>query len=383
MKQGKKLSFKVISILMTLAVSASMACACNKSEETKKRKSRNKKETEPVVTCDGGTQTTPTTTVDGGSESTPDVTGFSGDYKEDPEKVLFTYEHTNYAWGYHSSLILVMGDGKVYSLSDNLLSSYDPSDNSGQLEEKLDIITRFEPFCTLNADYLRELVEAASRVDPDSTYTEEFMMDDYGQAILYYWNENNEKVMCSNDGDVRYHFDDPDCGLVEDLWNRRDDNAIANPSFAHTALYLYTAYDLPLETVHCGYVELPQGDCGRYVFENYEVFSKFCEENHIDMAAFTAFDDDSFRQFPILVQFDLFSTMGHERSYDALVIEDNAYYFLPSENCTDPDPDSSVDEAMDGFVTVCIFPDLGDRLADEILAKDGEKWEIRTAGTET
>ena len=94
------------------------------------------------------------------------------------------------------------------------------------------------------------------------------------------------------------------------------------------------------------------------------------------MAELDLTDDDFYLSLPVFVQFDLFSTMGHDRSYDGLIIEDDVYYFRPSDDCSDPDPDDMVPEALDGFVTIAIYP--SDNLDPELAGLktiDGTEWE--------
>ncbi len=125
------------------------------------------------------------------------------------------------------------------------------------------------------------------------------------------------------------------------------------------------------------YIELPDGHCGKYVFENFEAFEPVAEKWNLDLEKMKEdlFFDDWYNEFPIFVQIDQFSSGGHFREYDAFVNEEGTYYFLPSPNCYDPAPGDAVTTAMEGYITICIY--TGDLVvpSEGFPAPGGETWE--------
>ena len=199
-------------------------------------------------------------------------------------------------------------------------------------------------------------------------------MYDYGQKTLYYWAEDGSKVICKSEGDNNYIIDDPNISQVETLWTTVLMKMHAGTDYQKMSVY--GSSDLPMTTIQCGYFELPEGSSGNYIFKNYDDLKTFAEKNGIRLTGMDLFEKEENRGKPLFVQFDLFNTLGHERSYDAAVIKDGTFYFLPSENCKDPSAGDAVVQALDGFMTVCAFGDQNNLSKNQYKTLGGELWEV-------
>ena len=381
---------KLISALSIVMILAMISSSCGKSEETKKRKVIKKTEnTEDTEEEDEDGETDPF------EETGPDQDrGTDGDLSAgnnqsmelDPDRILFTYEYSNAAWGQQSSINVILGDGRIYTFSRNMTLFFFDSNTDYDADKALintvRLLTKLEPMGRIDQTYLEDMYLAASQVDPDSPITRTQVMYDAGQTTLYYWDENGNKVCCISDGDYKYTINDPHIPDVEYLWEHRYKYVETLADYKKFDIFPSTC--MPIQTMNCGYVVLPNGSSGKYVFSNYEAFLKAAEEWHIEEPDFGIDDMTPYQDMPVFVQFDIFPSLGYQRSYDAMVMEDDMYFFLPSDDCCDPDPNQPAPQAMDGFVTVAIYPSMTlDPDLDVLLTSDGTAWEKYVCETDS
>ena len=363
---------RLICYVAVLTILAGTVCGCQKKKNVEGKVS--KPEIPVASDSDEDSDELPSETSGSGS----DVDGASSKNVElDPDRILFTYEYSNMAWGYQSRVIVIMGDGRYYETSNPLLrsSSGAQADYDSRLIAQIRTITQAQAAFRINNDYLMELYTVASQVDPNASKTSRHAMCDYGQYNIFYWDEEGNKVLCASKGDVEYTINDPNAQLVEQMWDNLDDHA--EDLNGNGSLRVYIDPSAPIKTVHCGYIELPDGSSGKYVFKNYADFLKAAEEWGLNLDELNITDDAIYLDQPVFVQFDLFNTMGYNRNYVALATDGEKYFFIESDECSDPGPDDVVPQALDGFVTVGIYPS-NDKNQDLSALKtfDGSLWEL-------
>ncbi|MBR5973615.1 MAG: hypothetical protein IK020_00360 [Clostridiales bacterium] len=367
---------RILCILLASAMAASMMAGCSKSEETKKKTKKVKKTTaqmeeseeDPSVDPGNGLPEDP---------SDPSRSGYGSVSDLPADRVLFTFERSNCAWGYSSYTIAIMADGRVYIFDNHQVVNThgEPYDFVSSLRFRLDCYKQVEPAGSVDEEWLQRMYELGSQVDPDAPFTQESAMCDYGQEALYYWDEKGDRVRLFEVGDWTYTIDDAYAQKSEMMWEEIDKHVTVNPDYQD--LNIYTNMEMPMETYHCGYVDLPDGSSGKYFFENYEEFRKVAEEWHLDMQTIEEdlFANEYLQARPVFVQFDLFSTMGYTREYDALVIDNGTLYLMPSDTCTDPDSGDTVGQAMDGYVTIFLYSGELDITNPSVPGIGGQNWE--------
>lgn len=261
MKQGKKLSSKAAGILTAVAMIASMAGGCAKSEESKESNSSGSsveasvsdsaedKETEITSESadaasedDAQAENDISDTQVWVSETTQDATEEeSTDAASDEEptqvvseepatvsvptieghgRVLFTQEYNNYAWGRQSEIMAILEDGSFYLIKNEF------REVSGKIDEgyllillaNLEDLGNEETLLKLEDDYLSKLVTLADAIDPDAEVTCKHVQYDSGQTAVYYWTEDGQRIRCLEYGDTEYSIDDPDAELFKEMW---------------------------------------------------------------------------------------------------------------------------------------------------------------------
>lgn len=390
---------EVISIVMA-GILAVGACGCKKSEEkdragSGKLPSAESQEMEEAsgdkgnegvsVDLPSGDEDTDDATAPGKEKT--DATTDKADPTSDPavgekaelsaDRLVFTYEQSNHAWGSQQVTYLFFGDGRIYLCSNDAFAyafGGPITTMSDELQAKIDLLLRLEPAATVDPKAVYDLYYFADQVDPNANVEKEHVMYDYGQKTLYYWAEDGSKVICKSEGDNNYIIDDPNISQVETLWTTVLMKMKAGTDYQKMSVY--GSSDLPMTTIQCGYFELPEGSSGNYIFKNYDDLKTFAEKNGIRLTGMDLFEKEENREKPLFVQFDLFNTLGHERSYDAAVIKDGTFYFLPSEKCKDPSVGDAVGQALDGFMTVCAFGDQNNLSKNQYKTLGGELWEV-------
>ena len=370
---------RILCILLAGAMSASMLAGCSKTEETKKKTKKVKKtsaqteesEEDPSEDPENSLPSDPSDPGHSGKNGIGSVTDLPAD------RVILTYEYNNYAWGYSSYTIAILADGRIYGFDNHTVvdtygAAYDYED---AMRFRIDCVEQARPAGTVDEEWLQKIYETCEQVDPDAPVTYEDTMCDYGQEAIYYWNEKGERIRLYEYGDRTYTIDDPYAQKAEKLWEELDTHLTVDPDYEE--LKVYTNLEILMKTYNCGYVDLPQGSSGKYFFTNYEEFQKAAEEWHLDLSAIEEdlFPDENRKELPVFVQFDLFSTTGHYREYDALMIENGVFYLLPAETCHDPDSNDMVGQAMDGYVTIFLYSRDFDATQKNVPAIGGQTWE--------
>lgn len=361
-----------ISILLAAALLVGMTGGCRKKETSKETTDTviesttsaelaEEKESENDLNSDAETT----------EESTEETSGKDGTIELDPDAIIFTFEHTNMAWGFQSYVTLILGDGRIYTVSDYWNVRNDKVETINSIKRH---VVQTEPVSFLDMEHLLDLYYAASKFDPNCTFTKESAACDMGSYKLNFWKEDGTIVTCMQYGDWRYVYDDPNAAIISKLWHEADLHITIGKRYQRFSMRVDASR---MTTLHCGYVSLPDGSSGKYIFENYAEFAKAAEAWDLDLSQVVLWDGDNekLKDYPIFVQFDLFDTLGHERDYDAFLIADDTYRFLRSENCKDPAPDESVAEAMDGFVSIYLYTTKIDWDKDVLQTEDGGTWE--------
>ena len=155
------------------------------------------------------------------------ITMFTGatadapDVNLDPNRVVFSSEYSDMAWGFQKKVIFVLGDGRTYSYDQNQMAKLEisPTDPVNDTAQKL--IENMEPDGVMDMEYLLKMYSFAIEIDPDAKSTRKNVKKDYGQTNLYFCQEDGTKVLCASDGDWKYSIDDSNAKKVEKLWDAR------------------------------------------------------------------------------------------------------------------------------------------------------------------
>ena len=134
----------------------------------------------------------------------------------DADRILFTHEYRNQAWGYQYTVYVIYGDGRVYyySLDPN------PGFSKDDIDSVIDL-SKDQPSFTFDQEFINELYEYARNFDPNAKESKKHSAYDAGQTSLYYWDEDMNKVMLLSEGDYRYEFEDPNFEKIKTLWSNR------------------------------------------------------------------------------------------------------------------------------------------------------------------
>ena len=145
----------------------------------------------------------------------------TSDVNLDPDRVVFTWQYSNAAWGLQKNVILVLGDGRTYSYNQDEMAKYELTIGGPINDVAKILIENKEPDGIMDTDYLLKMYSYAEKVDPEAKTTRKNVKKDYGQKNLYYYKEDGTKVLCASDGDWRYDIDDSNAKKVEKLWEER------------------------------------------------------------------------------------------------------------------------------------------------------------------
>ena len=353
-----------ISILLAAVLLLEISGGCRMKEEKKET-------TEKAVESTTSAEMAEEKTSDNDMNPTEETSEKDRKIELDPDAIIFTFEHTNMAWGFQSSVSIILGDGRVYSVTDYWNVKNDKVETINSIKEH---VVQTEPVSTLDMEYLLDLYYAASKFDPNCTFTKESAAKDMGSYALNFWKEDGTIVTCMQYGDWKYVYDDPNAAIISKLWDEVDHHLTIGKSYQNFSMRVDASR---MATLHCGYVSLPDGSSGKFIFENYAEFEKAAKAWKLDLSQVVIWDgeNEKLKDYPIFVQFDLFDTLGHERDYDAFLIADDTYRFLRSGNCKDPAPNESVAEAMDGFVSIYLYTTKIDWDKDVLQTEDGGTWE--------
>lgn len=301
----------------------------------------------------------------------PDEPGLN---RRDPDQVLFTYERYNYAWTPQEAYIFVMGDGRLYSYSGDIPFTTDFEKSPDSLK-KFEILRTLKPFAVMDESYLQLLYITASKIDPDAPTERKHAACDFGQIVLYYWQEDGTKVRCFETGDVDYIIDDANAKNMEQLWENA--GVHVNDADGPDTVTFLTDESFT-GTIHCGYVALDKNDSGKYLFTSFKAFEKKAKEWGVDISSIKipAEKEDFYRAKAVFVQLDIVPTTGYNRDYDAFIVADSkTCSFHPSKEWANPDPDSIVGDMMDGFLTYCMYKEVSVN-ETEFLTEDGGTWQV-------
>ncbi|MBP5417660.1 MAG: hypothetical protein J6Y58_09085 [Clostridiales bacterium] len=136
------------------------------------------------------------------------------------DRLLFTYEYRNNAWGYQYTVYAIYGDGRCYYYSLDAGDFTPPEFSKDDVDSVIDLSSDMVSF-HYDQDFINELYKYATEFDPEAPKTEKHSAYDAGQTSLYYWDEDMNKVMLLNEGDTRYEFDDPNFEMIQKLWGSR------------------------------------------------------------------------------------------------------------------------------------------------------------------
>ena len=194
----RKMSAFIASVIM-----ASSFCGCKK-----KVKSTGRMQLSQALSAEKASEETDDATIDGEQPLT------------DPDRILFTYEYRNNAWGYQYSVYVILGDGRCYYHSlkagDFTVPEFSKEDIDSVIDLSSDMISFY-----YDQDFINELYKRARDFDPNAPKTEKHSAYDAGQNSLYYWDEDMNKVLLLSEGDYRYTFDDPNFDVIQKLWETR------------------------------------------------------------------------------------------------------------------------------------------------------------------
>lgn len=138
----------------------------------------------------------------------------------DPDRILFTYEYRNSAWGYQYTVYVVLGDGRCYYHSLKAGDFTLPEFSKEDIDSVIDLSSDMVSF-NYDQDFINELYQHARDFDPNAKESKKHSAYDAGQTSLYYWDEDMNKVMLLSEGDYRYEFEDPNFEKIKTLWSNR------------------------------------------------------------------------------------------------------------------------------------------------------------------
>ena len=194
----RKMSAFIASVIM-----ASSFCGCKK-----KVKSTGRMQLSQALSAEKASEETDDATIDGEQPLT------------DPDRILFTYEYRNNAWGYQYSVYVILGDGRCYYHSLKAGDFTVPEFSKEDIDSVIDLSSDMVSFY-YDQDFINELYQHARDFDPNAPKTEKHSAYDAGQNSLYYWDEDMNKVLLLSEGDYRYTFDDPNFDVIQKLWETR------------------------------------------------------------------------------------------------------------------------------------------------------------------
>ncbi len=138
----------------------------------------------------------------------------------DADRILFTYEYINCAWGFQYTVYVIYGDGRCYYYSLDRGDYTPPEFSKEDIGSVIDLSSDMVSF-NYDQDFINELYQHARDFDPNAPKTEKHSAYDAGQNKLFYWDEDMNKVLLLNQGDSQYTFDDPNFDIIQKLWETR------------------------------------------------------------------------------------------------------------------------------------------------------------------
>ena len=130
-------------------------------------------------------------------------------------KALIIYSNSNYAWGYHYSGKVVMGDGSIYEFSLELNDNINPSTFNGLTNEFYDKLEKTDR--EISKKDMDKLYKYLMDFDDDYTKQKNTAMD-AGQSTLDFVNYDDEEIyLIKTSGDYTYRNKNDNLHSVLDI----------------------------------------------------------------------------------------------------------------------------------------------------------------------
>jgi len=279
-------------------------------------------------------------------------------------EILLVFRYTNGAEGYadNGHFIDTNGDAYGFYFSQYGYSAY--RNNGMELYDKLMLIREnTEPKVNIGSDAVQYIYKLGEQIDPNAGFEKESMACDMGQYTLYYYDaDTGEMVECGAYGDVDETPEDFYAGQLWDYFRYKIEQA----SVPQT--HLYTDGDVPMESVHCGYMD---GMDGKYIFPNAEDLRAFAARSGIACDSFLDnMDEYEMQSYTYLLEIRNVTSTGYDLKADAIMNHNGRTDFLLSADSVIPEPGAVAGSAMDGFCFVAAYPYVYD------ISELGDDWTL-------
>ncbi len=251
------------------------------------------------------------------------------------DELLFMCTYYNWAEGYQSELLFITCRGDVYSFENK-------SDSGCEMTAWNYIKAYTEPVAHIDPDEMTELYNACLKIKPGVKTSEEFFAFDAGERkIIYIDQETSEQTVICLWGTSIMTTDDAALQKAGDLASD-----LVNP------LRLETRGRYILDASPDHIVNIPYGGSEligkQLVFENYQQFKSFCQDNGIDTGTYIDDEMKNSLKYSRGILFEVFDT--NARAGGVLNENEKTLAFLPSLDEFEYDP------AFDGKVTAAVYP---------------------------
>lgn len=149
----------------------------------------------------------------GTMQSSESVKSELSDAEISEDEIILISRYINYADGYYNRGTFIGSDGEVYSFDfSDQKDTFKSDEPDAQFIEKLKTIKKNQKPCMhLDADTIQQIYYYSGKINKNAEFKGKYEACDAGEEQLYICdNENNEFVLCSEEGDY--------CGKLEDSY---------------------------------------------------------------------------------------------------------------------------------------------------------------------
>jgi len=191
--------------------------------------------------------------------------------EDEPERVIFYYHYSNYAWGADEYGMCITNKCNVYVISD-----YDIE--YPRYAECFDFcIACLSPDMTLEEEFVNDMYCLACDLDPSEDYIEEQVGYDMGDSYSYFINDDGQEIQFMNSGCSQGQLKGTPDKLLT-IWDDMREH-IESSSDDPANYNIYCSTDR-LRSWTVDSTGLPEG---RYSFYHIDDLISFLEENGIDI----------------------------------------------------------------------------------------------------
>ena len=293
------------------------------------------------------------------------------------DEIILVDERTNVAWSFVDHGIFIMGNGDVYSF-DFDQQSFPDGDGASRYEKMELLKNSVRPCGTVDQELLQRLYEYGMKIDPDTKMDMKNEACDYGEnSIIFHDPVNDKWITCYEQGDTTGYRKDHFARKLADLW--MDEKAEAVTAAAKSPDRLFTPGDVPMESIHSGFVELDDPSENLFITDSEEKLRAFAREKGFQVDSFLeGMKEYRKKDACYFIQINNVANTGVVYNPAGFLFGDGTFCFLGAPDNGNGEDGQVTHDCMDGYVFLAVIDgyELKQDLSVEFRTPDGRIWNV-------